>query len=99
MKILNVEKSPVKNKRYRVTLDNGKHYDFGLLGGSTYLDHKDKTKKDNYWARHYGNPIEKNLIDHLIPSPALFSAYLLWGEHTDLDKNISDLNKKIKEQN
>jgi hypothetical protein len=30
--------------------------------------------------RHLGNKKEKYLIDHLIPSPSLFSYYLLWGD-------------------
>lgn len=90
--ITKLEKSPVKYKRYRVHMSNGKHYDFGFLGGETYLDHKDHEKRRNYWLRHYGNPIEKPLIDSLTPSPALFSAYLLWGDHTNIEDNIRDLN-------
>lgn len=96
--IVKVEKSPVKYKRYRVTMDNGKTYDFGLLGGETYIDHRDANKRRNYWLRHYANATEKELIDNLVPSPSLFSAYLLWGAHTTLDKNVTELNNlwKIK---
>ncbi len=93
--IVNIEKSHVKNKRYRVTLDTGKTYDFGLLGGETYIDHHDKIKRQNYWARHYANPAEKELIDNFTPSPATFSAYLLWGNHKTLDKNIAELNRHM----
>jgi hypothetical protein len=91
--IIKIEKSPVKYKRYRVYMDTGKHYDFGLLGGETYIDHKDANKRRNYWLRHYGNPTEKILIDNLVPSPSLFSAYLLWGVHSNLEKNIKELNE------
>jgi hypothetical protein len=28
----------------------------------------------------------------LVPSPALFSLYLLWGKYTDLNDNINHLN-------
>jgi hypothetical protein len=91
--IVDIKASPLKTKRYRVFLDNGNYYDFGLKGGSTYLDHKDKVKRDNYIKRHYANPIEKRLIDNLIPSPALFSMYLLWGKYTNLNDNINHLNK------
>jgi hypothetical protein len=90
--ILKIEKSPIKYKRYRAIMDDGKKYDFGLLGGETYLDHRDANKRRAYWARHYANETEKKLIDNLVPSPALFSAYLLWGGHSDLDKNVKELN-------
>ena len=85
-------KSPKKHKRFRVIMNNNKHYDFGLDTGLTYLDHKNNIKKENYWARHYANPTEKKLIDNLVPSPSLFSAYLLWGKYTDINKNIEYLN-------
>ena len=90
-KIIDYGLSPRKNKRYRVYMNDGKHYDFGLEGGSTYLEHKDKTKRDNYRRRHYAQ--EKKLIDNLIPSPALFSYYILWGNSSDITENIRALNK------
>jgi len=94
LNIVEIKKSPNKNKRYRIFLSNGKHYDFGLETGSTYIDHKDKIKRKNYWSRHYTGR-EKKLIDDLTPSPALFSAYILWGNHTDIDKNIDELNSVL----
>ena len=75
--IIKIENSPVKYKRYRAFMDNGKHYDFGLDTGSTYLDHRNKTIKRNYWLRHLGNPTENKLINNLVPSPSLFSALFL----------------------
>lgn len=92
-KIVKLENSPVKNKRLRVILNNGDSYDFGLLNAETYIDHGDKEKRLNYWARHLGNPVEEYRIKKLIPSPSLFSAYLLWGETTNLKQNIKILNK------
>lgn len=90
--IIKIEKSPIKNKRFRVYMDNGKHYDFGFSTGSTFIDHKDPVLKKNYLKRHLANPIERELINNLVPSPALFSAFLLWGKYTDLQKNIDYLN-------
>lgn len=90
--IIKIQKSPIKNKRFRVYMDNGKHYDFGFDGGNTFIDHKDPVLKKNYLKRHLGNPIERELISNLVPSPALFSAFLLWGKYTDLQKNIDYLN-------
>lgn len=93
MKIIKIIPSPRKNKRYRVYLNDGKYYDFGLLGGNTYIDHHDKNKRDNYRKRHYA--MEKHFIDNLIPSAALYSYYLLWGDSDDINKNIKHLNKLL----
>jgi hypothetical protein len=46
--------SPIKNKKYRAYIDNGKYYDFGLKGSSTYLDHRNIKMRDNYRKRHLG---------------------------------------------
>ena len=102
--ITHIEYSPLQNKRYRVTMDDGRQFDFGYKisdfasrgrykFGSTYLDHRNEKKRSAYWARHYSNPTEKQLIDNLVPSPSLFSAYILWGPSTDLEYNIRFLNK------
>lgn len=92
MKIINLSASPRKNKRFRVTMDNGDHYDFGLDTGSTYIDHHNPQKRLAYIARHLGNLSEKRLIDSLTPSPALFSMVLLWGPYTNINDNIKYLN-------
>ena len=76
-KIIKLVKSPRKNKRFRVYLQNDKYFDFGLDGGdggdggNTYIDHGNKKKRDNYRKRHYAQ--ERKLIDSLTPSPALYS--------------------------
>ena len=41
MKIIHITKSNKKDKRFKVYLDNGDEYDFGLKDGETYIDHKD----------------------------------------------------------
>jgi hypothetical protein len=92
--IVELKPSPKPMKRYRVIMDTGKSYDFGLKGGETYIDHKDKKKRNAYWARHCGNDTERRLIDNLVPSPSLFAARLLWGDYTDIEKNISQLNQE-----
>lgn len=106
--IIDIKKSPVAYKRFRVAMDNGKTYDFGLSSGSTYIDHKDKILRAAYIKRHLGNETEKKLIDNLVPSPALFSAQLLWSildaSSTSLEKNIKLLNaawksKHLKKKN
>ena len=97
MKIIKLEDSQLKTKRFRVYLDDNKHYDFGLKDKhETYIDHRDKMKRDNYRRRHYNSSREQPYIINLIPSPALFSYYLLWGESTSLQQNIKTLNKILR---
>ena len=97
MKIIKLEDSQLKSKRFRVYLDNNKHYDFGLKDKhETYIDHKDKVRRDNYRRRHYNSIKEQPYIINLIPSPALFSYYLLWGESSNINQNIKTLNKLLK---
>ena len=94
--IVKIINSPLKTKRFRVFLDNNKHYDFGLKNGNTFIDHFDEKKRLNYRKRHYGNKKEKYLIDNLIPSASLMSYYLLWGDSNNLFENIDALNKLLK---
>ena len=97
MKIIKLEHSQLKSKRFRVYLDNNKHYDFGLKDKhETYIDHKDKVRRNNYRLRHYNSIKEQPYIINLIPSPALFSYYLLWGESSNINQNIKTLNKLLK---
>jgi len=94
--IIKIVESPRENKRFRAYMNDNKYIDFGLKNGSTYIDHHDKTKRDNYLKRHMANKREKYLIDNLIESPALYSAIILWGKYTDIDKNINYLNNLLK---
>jgi hypothetical protein len=98
--IINIVDSPRKNKRYRVYLDTGKYYDFGLKWGNTFIDHHNEKLKKAYWARHFSNTTEQKLITNLVPSPALFSAVLLWTG-PDINENIDALNNmwKTKHEN
>ena len=98
-KIIDVINSDKDKKRLKVILNNGKSYDFGLRGASTYIDHHDKQKRANYLKRHIASPLEKNLIINLVPSPALFSAGLLWGPNESLDDNIKHLNSVFEKYN
>jgi len=95
MKIVKLEPSPLKTKRFRVHLDTGEYFDFGLKGAKTYLDGVDDKTRENYLKRHLTNPLEKNLITNLKPSPALFSAYLIWGKSRNIYENIKYLNTKL----
>jgi hypothetical protein len=96
--ILKVEPSPLKYKRYRATIKmhdgSEREIDFGLKGGSTYIDgNRTNKERENYLRRHLANKTENTLISNLIPSASLLSAKLLWGSTKSLDKNINELNK------
>ena len=91
--------SNLKDKRFFVQLNNNKIYHFGYKFGQTFLDHKDEKKKNGYIKRHLGNETERQRIEDLVPSPALFSFYLLWGNTTDLLENIKYLNYLFRHHN
>lgn len=97
IEILDIVNSKKPDKRFRITLqlEDGsvKSWDFGAKNGSTYIDHADKIKRENYLKRHRANPIERERIDNVVPSNALFSAVLLWGKNSDLTDNIIHLQK------
>lgn len=94
MKIVSLEKSTRENKKYKAVMDTGKEYHFGLKGSVTYIDGASKEKRDAFLARHMNNPLEKKLIENLVPSPALLSVYLLWNT-PDIDKNVKILNRLL----
>jgi hypothetical protein len=92
MQIIYITESPRLFKKYRVYLDDGTYYDFGLDKSKTYLDHHDKQIRKNYRLRHLGNATERQLIESLTPSPSLFAYFLLWGDSISLIDNIANLN-------
>ena len=85
--LVQVIPSDKKGKRFRAIFSNGVTTDFGSASGSTYIDHKDKTKRLNYLERHkvnenWSNPYKAGSL----------SAFLLWGKHTNLLDNIKAFN-------
>ncbi len=92
--ITKITESPLKNKRYRVYLDNNekRYYDFGYPGAFTYIDGASELTRLNYQKRHLGNKTENILIQNLVPSPSLMSFYILWGKYRDITRNINYLN-------
>jgi hypothetical protein len=84
-----IQNSTHKDKRYMVKFNNGKIVHFGLKTGSTYIDHKDKKKRENYLARH---KVRENWDDPY--SAGALSRWLLWGDYTDLEKNRKAFMKK-----
>lgn len=90
-----IEPSDRKDKKYRAVLSDGRHIHFGLKGSITYTDGASTQKRNAYLARHLGNKTEQQLIENLILSPALLSAYILWLT-PDIDNNVKKLNDLLK---
>jgi len=91
-KIISIEPSPRQNKRFRAVFEDGKKINFGLKDGQTYIDHKDAAKRNAYWRRHIGNIKERELIQNMIPSPSVLSAFILWNKE-NMDDSVRDLNR------
>ena len=89
-------KSDKPAKRFLAIYQDKKYY-FGQPNAYTFIDGADEKVRENYWKRHYANPTEKYRIDNIIPSPSLFSAYILWNTD-DIYKNVRILNKLLKKE-
>jgi hypothetical protein len=63
---------------------------FGSKNSSTFLDHHDKVKRINYLKRHKVNE-DWNQVN-----AGSLSAYILWGDTSDLYKNLIKYLDKFK---
>ena len=84
-----IKPSTRKGKRFMAEI-NGKLIHFGAKNGSTYLEHKDKKKRENYIKRHKVNE------DWTKINPASLSRFILWGDSTNINDNIEDYKKRFK---
>lgn len=83
MKFEGLKPSTRKDKRLMLIFSNPSLIiHFGLRDGLTYIDHKDKLKRDNYIKRHSVNE------DWSMINPGSASRFILWGESTDLNTNL-----------
>ena len=88
--LIDVTKSNRKGKRYVGVFKNGTKTHFGSANGKTYLDHKDKAKREAYKARAKGVMMKTDKY-----SPSKLSYYLLWGESTNLKDAIKKYNARF----
>jgi len=101
MWLMSITKSSAKDKRFTASFckckikdeckgKNRKNVNFGLKGGSTFIDHGDEEKKKNYLARH---KVNENWND---PTTAgALSRWILWNKQT-LKASIEDFKKRFK---
>jgi hypothetical protein len=84
MKFISLHQSPRKDKKYVIRFENPNlTLHFGAKGSSTFLDHHDETKRENYLKRHSVNE------DWTKVNAGSLSAYLLWGPTTDMRANLT----------
>ena len=99
MELIKVEeKAKNKNKRFTAYFNkDGKteKVEFGAKNGNTFLDHKDKTKKENYIKRHSSNPLEKPFLNKkkFANKPSNLAKGLLWNKES-LKESIKDYKRK-----
>ena len=83
MRFVSLYNSKRKGKKYVITFENPTVViHFGAKGSSTYLDHHDEVKRENYLRRHAVNENWDEV------NAGSLSAYLLWGPSTDLETNL-----------
>ena len=84
MRFVKLVNSARKGKRFVATFEDPKRtIHFGSEKGSTYIDHHDKTKRENYLKHH-----EVNENWNKVNAGSL-SAFLLWGKSTNLESNLT----------
>jgi len=94
MKLLEIVKAKNKNKKYTAIFeidDKIKKISFGANPNiyQDYTTHKNKDKRRLYRARH-----KKDRIDNPL-TPGALSWYILWGDSSDIHKNIQNFKKKF----
>lgn len=77
-----ITQSDRPGKRYTAIFDNGKKVHFGSEG-QAYIDHIDKTKRENYLKRH----IKRENWDDPYTAGAL-SRFITWGDSGNINANI-----------
>jgi hypothetical protein len=90
MKFVSLNHSPNPAKKLVIKFsDPNLTIHFGSKNSSTYLDHHDKKKRENYLNRHRVNENWDEV------NAGSLSAYLLWGKTTNLKTNLHQYLKKF----
>ena len=92
MKLVRIERSNNKNKKYVAIFSIDEKLKKVHFGDSRYEDytiHHDKTRRTSYRSRHASGKTAK-------PDTAnSLSYYILWGDSTSLSENIKDYKKRF----
>jgi len=91
MKLLGLLVSKAKGKKYAAVFrkDDGsrKTVNFGARDYEDYTQHHDATRRDRYLLRHQHENWEQP------DTPGALSAWILWGQYTDIRKNLNYFKK------
>jgi hypothetical protein len=75
--------------KWVAVFDDGKRTNFGAVGYDDYTTSHDKERRRLYRIRH------KTDLETGDPHKAGFlSRYILWGDSTDMDRNIAEYKRK-----
>ena len=93
-KLLKVIRSPKSEKKWRAVFKSEtgreKNVDFGARGMEDYTQHHDKERRERYRSRH-----KKDLETNDPTRAGFLSYYLLWGESTSLEDNLSAYRRRF----
>jgi len=91
MRFISLEKSNKPNKKLVINFSEPNlTIHFGSKNSSTFLDHHDKLKRSNYLKRHKVNE-DWNQVN-----AGSLSAYILWGDSSDMYANLINYLDKFK---
>jgi hypothetical protein len=76
--------------KWKAIFDDGTHTNFGAYGYEDYTQHKDKERRRLYRERH-----KKDLDTKDSRRAGFLSYYILWGDSTDISKNIRAYKKRF----
>ena len=90
LKLVSVQPSPSKTKKWRAMFSDGTHTDFGAKNMESYVEHHDKERRRLYRIRHAKD------LDTKDPKRAGFLAYyILWGDSIRMQTNVASYNKSF----
>lgn len=88
--LLRIEPATDKKYKYVAHFSDGKKTKFGAKGYEDYTTHHDDARRDSYRKRHAKD------LDTKDPQRAGYlSYYILWGDSTDINKNIRAYNARF----
>lgn len=83
-------RSPIEGKKWRALFDDRTHTDFGAAGMDDYTITHDKDQRLRYLTRHRKNENWNNP-----KSAGALSRYILWGDSTSIEANLSAFKRRF----
>lgn len=83
--LVSVTKSTKPGKKLQALYNNGRLVHFGSEGMDDYTITHDKEQRARYISRHL-----KDLESGDPTKPGYLAMFILWGESTSIDKNVSE---------